>query len=60
METRKRVLRAEHPSRLTSMANLASTYRNKEGWMEAEELEVQSWRPERGYWERSILLCQLA
>jgi hypothetical protein len=26
METRKRVLRAEHPDTLTSMANLASTY----------------------------------
>ena len=41
METRKRVLRPEHPSTLTSMANLASTYRNKGRWDEAEELDVQ-------------------
>ncbi|KAF1809666.1 HET-domain-containing protein [Eremomyces bilateralis CBS 781.70] len=37
----KRVLGAEHPSTLTSMANLASTYRNQGRWKEAEELEVQ-------------------
>jgi hypothetical protein len=41
METRKRVLGQEHPSTLTSMANLASTYRNQGRWKEAEELEVQ-------------------
>ena len=41
METRKRVLGAEHPDTLTSMANLASTYRNQGRWKEAEELEVQ-------------------
>ena len=28
MEIRKRVLRAEHPDILTSIANLALTYRN--------------------------------
>ena len=32
---------AEHPSTLTSMANLASTYRNQGRWNEAEKLEVQ-------------------
>ncbi|KAI8272666.1 hypothetical protein K4K60_012078 [Colletotrichum sp. SAR11_57] len=31
----------EHPSTLTSMANLASTYRNQGRWKEAEELEVR-------------------
>ncbi|KAL0929533.1 kinesin light chain [Colletotrichum truncatum] len=31
----------EHPSTLTSMANLAATYRNQGRWKEAEELEVQ-------------------
>jgi Tetratricopeptide repeat len=31
----------EHPDTLTSMANLASTYRNQGRWKEAEELEVQ-------------------
>jgi hypothetical protein len=41
METFKRVLGEEHPSTLTSMANLASTYRNQGRWKEAEELEVQ-------------------
>ena len=41
METRKRVLREEHPDTLTSMANLASTYRNQGRWKEAEELFVQ-------------------
>ncbi|KAK7193328.1 phosphorylase superfamily protein, partial [Paraphaeosphaeria sporulosa] len=41
MKTRKRVLGEEHPSTLTSMANLASTYRNQGRWKEAEELEVQ-------------------
>ncbi|KAI0388617.1 hypothetical protein F5Y17DRAFT_191065, partial [Xylariaceae sp. FL0594] len=41
METRKRVLGAEHPDTLASMANLASTYSNQGRWKEAEELEVQ-------------------
>ena len=31
----------EHPDTLTSMANLASTYRNQGRWKEAEELEMQ-------------------
>jgi hypothetical protein len=37
----KRVLGAEHPDTLSSMANLASTYRNQDRWKEAEELFVQ-------------------
>jgi tetratricopeptide (TPR) repeat protein len=41
MENRKRVLGAEHPDTLTSMANLASTFWNQGRWKEAEELEVQ-------------------
>ncbi|KAF1965815.1 HET-domain-containing protein [Bimuria novae-zelandiae CBS 107.79] len=41
METRKRVLGEEHPDTLTSMANLASTYRNQGRWKEAEGLFVQ-------------------
>ncbi|OCL11362.1 HET-domain-containing protein [Glonium stellatum] len=41
METHKRVLGPEHPDTLTSIASLASTYRNKGRWDEAEELEVQ-------------------
>ena len=41
METRKRVLGEEHPDTLTSMANLASTYRNQGRWKEAEVLESQ-------------------
>ncbi|OSS50032.1 hypothetical protein B5807_05248 [Epicoccum nigrum] len=41
MQARKRVLGDEHPDTLSSMANLASTYRNQGRWKEAEELEVQ-------------------
>jgi hypothetical protein len=41
METRKRVLGEEHPDTLTSMANLALTYRNQGRWKEAESLFVQ-------------------
>jgi len=41
METSSRVLGAEHPSTLTSIANLASTFWNQGRWKEAEELEVQ-------------------
>ena len=44
METFKRVLRDEHPDTLTSMANLALTYRNQGRWKEAEELLVQVMR----------------
>jgi hypothetical protein len=41
MQTRKRLLGEEHPDTLTSMANLAATYRNQGRWKEAEELFVQ-------------------
>jgi hypothetical protein len=41
METRKRVLRQEHPSTLTSIANLASIFSNQGRWKEAEDLFVQ-------------------
>ncbi|OBT39371.1 hypothetical protein VE00_10239 [Pseudogymnoascus sp. WSF 3629] len=34
-------LNTDHPSTLTSMANLASTYRNQGRWDAAEELDVQ-------------------
>ena len=37
MKTRRRVLGSEHPDTLTSMANLASTYRNQGRWTEARE-----------------------
>jgi tetratricopeptide (TPR) repeat protein len=40
-ETMKRVLGAEHPDTLTSMANLASMYQYQARWKEAEELDVQ-------------------
>jgi tetratricopeptide (TPR) repeat protein len=40
VETRKRVLGSDHPDTLTSMANLALTYRNQGRWKEAEELGV--------------------
>ena len=38
MELRKRLLGAEHPDTLTSMANLAETYRQQGRWNEAEAL----------------------
>ncbi|KAJ0268771.1 hypothetical protein CBS470a_013803 [Colletotrichum nupharicola] len=41
VSTRAEILGQEHPSTLTSMANLASTYRNQGRWKEAEELEVR-------------------
>ncbi|KAI9771113.1 MAG: hypothetical protein M1840_002464 [Geoglossum simile] len=41
METSSRVLGEEHPSTLTSMANLASTFWYQGRWKEAEELFVQ-------------------
>jgi hypothetical protein len=41
IETRKRVLSPEHPSILTSIANLASNARNQGRWKKAEELEVK-------------------
>ncbi|KAL4772555.1 hypothetical protein BDW60DRAFT_207169 [Aspergillus nidulans var. acristatus] len=41
IETRKKVLGLEHSSTLTSMHNLASTYRNQGRWREAEELQEQ-------------------
>ena len=40
-ETRKSVLREEHPSTLASMENLASTHQNQGQWKEAEQLYVQ-------------------
>jgi len=41
METSKTKLGVDHPDTLTSMANLASTYRNQGRWDDAEKLEVQ-------------------
>jgi tetratricopeptide (TPR) repeat protein len=41
LQSWKEVLGQEHLDTLTSMANLASTYRNQGRWKEAEDLEVQ-------------------
>ena len=41
IETSKRVLGEEHPNTLTSMKNLASTYRKQGRWKEAVSLDVQ-------------------
>jgi hypothetical protein len=41
LEAKERVIGAEHPDTLTSMANLALTYRDQGRWKEAEELDVQ-------------------
>ncbi|KAJ7694259.1 hypothetical protein B0H14DRAFT_2651109 [Mycena olivaceomarginata] len=40
MKKRKYVLGEEHPDTLTSMANLAATYRNQGRWKDAETLQV--------------------
>jgi len=40
LEADRRILGQEHPDTLTSIANLASTYRNQGRWKEAEDLEV--------------------
>lgn len=41
IESREKELRAEHLDMRTSMANLASMYRNQRRWKEAEELQAQ-------------------
>jgi hypothetical protein len=41
METRKSILGPENPSTLTSIASLASIYRDQGRWTEAEMLDVQ-------------------
>ncbi|KAF6822492.1 Kinesin light chain 5 [Colletotrichum plurivorum] len=41
VNARKNALGLSHPSTLTSMANLASTYGNQGRWEEAEKLEVE-------------------
>ena len=48
METSKGVLGQDHPDTLTSMANLASTYRNQARWKEAEELFVKVMEARKG------------
>ena len=41
MEMRKKILGAEHPDTLSSMANLASIYWKQGRWNEAEQLNIQ-------------------
>ena len=41
MDMRKKILGAEHRDTFTSMANLASIYRDQGRWSEAEQLQVQ-------------------
>jgi len=41
LKGQKEILGAEHTDTLTSMANLASTYRNQGRWKEAEVLDIQ-------------------
>jgi hypothetical protein len=41
METRKKKFGADYPDTLSSIGNLASTYRNQGRWDTAEELFVQ-------------------
>ena len=44
MTTTLRVLGAEHPSTLTSIANLTLTLYNQGRWKEAEALEIRGYR----------------
>ena len=41
MDASKKILGAKHPDMLTSIVNLASTYRNQGRQKKAEELEIQ-------------------
>jgi hypothetical protein len=41
MDMRKKLLGAEHPDTLISVANLATTYWNQGRWNEAEQLDIQ-------------------
>jgi hypothetical protein len=41
IETSKTKLRADHPHTLSSIANVAATYRDQGRWDEAEKLGVQ-------------------
>ena len=41
METRKKILGLEHPYTLTSMHNLALTFKSQGQWRMAEELFIQ-------------------
>ena len=41
MDMSKKLLGAEHPDTLTSMENLASTYRSQGRWNEVEQLQVK-------------------
>ena len=41
IDMRKKLLGADHPDTLKSIANLASTYRNQGRWSEAEQLQIQ-------------------
>jgi hypothetical protein len=41
MDMTKKLLGADHPDTLHSMANLACTYRNQGRWNEAEQLELE-------------------
>jgi len=52
---RRGVFREEHPSTLTSMANLASTFWNQGRWTEAEKLDVQVMETRKRVLGRSIL-----
>jgi Tetratricopeptide repeat len=41
IDIRKKLLGEEHPDTLSSMENLASTYRNQGRWNDAEQLKDQ-------------------
>ncbi|PSN59135.1 hypothetical protein BS50DRAFT_580217, partial [Corynespora cassiicola Philippines] len=60
METRKVKLGDDHPSTLTSMANLASTYWNQGRWDDAEKLDnlAFTWKRQGRHAEAIALMRQ--
>jgi hypothetical protein len=52
LNTRKRVLGADHPETILSMSNLSETYRSQERWTEAEDLSLQATEAEQR-WEEA-------
>ncbi|KAF2205730.1 hypothetical protein GQ43DRAFT_467879 [Delitschia confertaspora ATCC 74209] len=53
MGIRKRVLGEEHPDTLTSMGNLASTYRNQGRWKELDMEVMETKKRDQGRWKEA-------
>ncbi|KAF8337241.1 hypothetical protein F5887DRAFT_1076645 [Amanita rubescens] len=57
---RKGKLKSDHPDTFTSMANLASTYRNQGRWDEAQKLDVTNARKTTDYPDTLTSMTNLA